>query len=120
MKTTSSEVIGIGRFKIKPGKLDEYKRLSERCMEIVRTKDSGTLQYDIFVNDDRSEIVFVERYKDSQALIDHFAHLGDELLQAIMATTESVAGEVLGEVSPELRAALATGPVRLFTPFMTP
>src|SRR5689334_18795356 len=102
MNTNASEVIGIGRFKIKPGKLDEYRRLSERCMEIVRTRDTGTLQYDIFINEDRSEIVFVERYKDAQALIDHFAHIGDDLVQAIMATTASAAGEVLGDVTPEL------------------
>jgi GrpB protein len=29
--------------------------LSAQCMEIVRTKDTGTLQYDIYFNDDQSE-----------------------------------------------------------------
>jgi hypothetical protein len=35
-----SELTGIARFKIHEGKLDEFKRLSARAMEIVRTKDT--------------------------------------------------------------------------------
>ena len=42
-----SELLGIARFKIHEGKIDEYKRLSAQAMEIVRTKDTGTLQYAI-------------------------------------------------------------------------
>jgi hypothetical protein len=36
------------------GKLEEFKRLAAQCLEIVRTKDTGTLQYDIYFNDDQS------------------------------------------------------------------
>jgi quinol monooxygenase YgiN len=31
---------------LREGKLDEFKRLSAQAMEIVRTKDTGTLRYD--------------------------------------------------------------------------
>jgi quinol monooxygenase YgiN len=50
-----SELQGIARFRIHEGKLDEFKRLSAQAMEIVRTKDSGTLQYDTYFNDDQTE-----------------------------------------------------------------
>jgi quinol monooxygenase YgiN len=50
-----SELLGIARFKFHEGKLGEFKRLSAQAMEIVRTKDSGTLQYDTYFNDDQSE-----------------------------------------------------------------
>jgi quinol monooxygenase YgiN len=88
-----SEVQGIARFKIHEGKLEEFKRLSTQCMEIVRTKDTGTLQYDIYFNDDESECIVLERYRDSEALIEHAAHLGD-MMEAILATG-SVSGELL-------------------------
>jgi hypothetical protein len=39
-----SELLGIARFKFREDKLDEYKRLSAQAMEIVRTKDTGTLR----------------------------------------------------------------------------
>jgi quinol monooxygenase YgiN len=107
-----SELQGIARFKFHEGKLEEFKRLAAQCMEIVRTKDTGTLQYEIYFNDDQSECVVLERYRDSEALIEHAAHLGD-LNEAIVATG-FVAGELLGEPSAELRAMMADGPVRLF------
>src|SRR6266550_250467 len=110
-----SELWGIARFKFHEGKLEEFKRLSAQAMEIVRTMDTGTLQYDIYFNDDQSECIVLERYRDSEALIEHGANLG-ELSQAILATG-SVTGELLGEPTAELRAKMVGGAVRLFTPY---
>ena len=112
-----SELQGIARFKFHEGKLEEFKRLAAQCMEIVRTKDTGTLQYDIYFNDDQSECIVHERYRDSEALIEHAAHLG-ELGEAIFATGW-VSGELLGEPSAELRAKMAESEVRLFTPYQS-
>jgi len=109
--------LGIARFKLHEGKLDEFKRLSAQAMEIVRTKDTGTLQYDTYFNDDRSECVVIERYRDSEAAIEHAANLG-HLFGAILATVSVVHGELLGEPSAELRANLADSEVpQLFTPY---
>jgi quinol monooxygenase YgiN len=113
----ASELQGIARFKIHEGKLEEFKRLSAQCMEIVQTRDTGTLQYETYFNNDQSECIVLERYRDSDALIEHSAHIGD-LMGAIVATG-SVSGELLGEPSAELRANLADSPVRLFTPYQS-
>jgi quinol monooxygenase YgiN len=109
--------MGIARFKLHEGKLDEFKRLSAQAMEIVRTKDTGTLQYDTYFNDDRSECVIIERYRDSEAAIEHAANLAD-LTEAILAMVSVVHGELLGEPSSELRANLADSEVpQLFRPY---
>jgi quinol monooxygenase YgiN len=112
-----SELQGIARYKIHESELEEFKRLSAQCMEIARTKNTGTLQYEIYLNDDQSECIVLERYRDSEALIEHLAHIGD-LMEAIVETG-SVSGELLGEPSAELRANLADSPVRLFTPYLS-
>jgi quinol monooxygenase YgiN len=85
-----SELQGIARFKFDDGMLEEFKRLSAQCIEIVRTKDTGTLQYQIYFNDDQSECIVLERHKDSEALIQHAANVGD-LMQAILAAGSSPA-----------------------------
>jgi len=41
-----SELQGVARFKFHEGRLEEFKHLSAQCMEIVRTTDTGTLQYE--------------------------------------------------------------------------
>jgi quinol monooxygenase YgiN len=98
------ELQGIARFRFHEGKVEEYKRLAALCMEIVRAKDPGTLQYEVYFNDDESECVVIERFRDSESLIEHAANLA-HLMEAILATG-SVSGELLGEPSPELRAKL--------------
>lgn len=110
-----SQLLGIARFTFHEGKVEDFKRLSEQCMEIVRAEDTGTLQYDIYLNDDESEAVVIERYKNSDALIEHLEHIGQELMTAITETA-SVHGETLGQPSEQLRELLEQSPVRLFTP----
>jgi len=110
-----SELLGIGRFKFHEGKLEEFKRLSAQAMEIVRTKDTGTLQYDTYFNDDQSECIVIERYRDSEAAMEHAANLAD-VSAAVLAIVSVVHGELLGEPSAELRAKLADSEVpQLFT-----
>jgi quinol monooxygenase YgiN len=110
------ELLGIARFRIHEGKVGEYKRLSARAMEIVRAKEPGTLQYDTFFNEDESECIIVERYRDSEAAMTHAANLA-EVSAAVIAIVTVVHGELLGEPSEELRAKLADSEVpQLFTP----
>ena len=112
-----SELQGIARCKFHAGGLEEFKRLAALAMEIVRNKDTGTLQFEISFNDDQSECIVLERYRDSRALIEHAEHFGD-LSEAIIRTG-SFAGELIGEPSAELMTMLAGGPIRLFTPYLS-
>ena len=108
-----TELLGIARLTIREGKLEEFKRLSAKCMEVVRTKDTGTLQYDLFLDRDGAEAVVIERYRDSQALLEHTANLGE--LSAALFEVCTGAGELLGTPSPELTKALEGSPVRILT-----
>jgi quinol monooxygenase YgiN len=114
----ATELQAIVRFRFNDGDVEAFKRLSAQCMEIVRTQDTGTLQYDTYFNADETECIVLERFRDSDALIQHGENLA-HLMDAITATG-SVSGELLGELSPELRARFtAGGPVQLFTPWLT-
>jgi quinol monooxygenase YgiN len=107
-----SELQGIARIKFYEGKLEEFKRVAAQCMDIVRTKDTGTLQYEVYFDDDQSECIVLERYRDSEALIEHATHLGD--MNAAIIATGSVSGALLGEPSAQLRAMMAESEVGLF------
>jgi hypothetical protein len=85
-------------------------------MEIVRTRDSGTLQYEIFFNEDQTEAMVFERYRDAEAAIEHFSHIS-HLMEPLMATA-SVTGEVLGTPNADMKVQLAKGGPKLFTPWI--
>jgi quinol monooxygenase YgiN len=110
------EIKGIARVKFLPGKVEEWKRLTEQAMEIVRTKDSGTIQYEIFFNEDESEAVVFERYRDANAALEHFANIS-HLMEPIMATA-TVTGEVLGTPNAQMRKNLSGDQPKLFEPWL--
>ena len=98
-----SELLGIARFKFHEGKREEYLRLSEQAADLVRAKEPGTLAYDLYLNSDQSECMIVERYRDSEAAMEHAANLG-HLFDAVLSTVSVVHGELLGEPSEELQS----------------
>lgn len=108
---------GIVRFTFHEGAVEEFKRLSAECMEVVRAKDTGTLQYDTYFNADESQAIVLERFRDSESLVQHGQNLA-HLMEGIMATA-TIHGELLGDPSDELRANLSPdGPVQLFLPYV--
>jgi quinol monooxygenase YgiN len=110
------EIKGIARVKFHPGKVEEWKRLTEEAVEIVRTKDTGTLQYEIFFNEDESEALVFERYRDADAALEHFSNIS-HLMAPILATA-SVTGEVLGTPNAKMNEELAKGGPKLFRPWI--
>jgi quinol monooxygenase YgiN len=112
--STSNEIHGTARMAIKPGKLDEFKRLVAECNEIVRTRDSGTIEYDQFLNSEETVCFVHERYRDSAAGLDHMADIGP--MMEPLSEVCDITGEVCGSPGPELRKALEDAGVPIYEP----
>jgi quinol monooxygenase YgiN len=113
------ELLGIARFRFLPGRRDEYLRLAEQARVLVEANEPGTLQYDLYMNAGQSECLVIERYRDSQAAMDHAANIGP-MFADVLATVEIVHGELLGDLSPELQANMAGSDIpAVFTPYMS-
>ena len=80
--------------KIHHGKLDEFEHLAARCVELVRTKDTGTLQYELYFNSDNTEFLVLSGIVTRSALLDHHKNLGDTM--AAILRTCSGSGEICG------------------------
>lgn len=117
MSAASNEIHGTGRFVIREGQLEEFKRLAARCVEIVRTQDSGTLEYDFFLSADGAQCFVHERYRDSAAGLDHMANIGP--MMEPLSKVCTITGEICGTPSPELRKSLEAAGVRIYTPFQS-
>ena len=112
-----SELQVTARLRIHDGKLAEFREAAAQCMASVREKDSGTLQYDWFMNDDQTECVVRERYRDSAAVMEHMENLG-EILGSLLSTCEMDL-EVYGAPSAELAAAAAPMGPRVYSHFQS-
>jgi quinol monooxygenase YgiN len=67
------------RMKIREGELEGFKRQAAVCISQAKKKDPGTLQYDWFLNSDKTECEIREAYKSSEALFTHVANLSEPL-----------------------------------------
>jgi quinol monooxygenase YgiN len=105
------------RLRIRNGQLSEFKAVAEKCVASVRENDTGTLQYDWFFNEDETECVVRERYRDSDAIMEHMANLGSTLEELLAVCDLSV--EVFGHPSAELMAATEGMSVGVYKPFVS-
>jgi len=110
-----NEIQGIARLQIHGGKLEEFKRVASQCMQVVRTKDTGTLQYELYFNEDQTECIVLERYRDVQSMLQHQNNIGG-LMDALLKTCTG-SGVACGKATTELIKALEGSPVRLFRPY---
>lgn len=100
------------RLSIHDGKLDQFKDVAARCMELVRAKDTGTLQYDWFL--DGSECVVREAYRDSDAVFEHMNNLGETLNELLSLCDMDL--EIYGSPSQELIEATSGMGARILAP----
>jgi quinol monooxygenase YgiN len=106
------------RLRIHEGALETFLTVAQACVESVRDKDKGTLQYDWFLNADRTECVVHERYVNSDAVLEHMGNLGDTLGALLDAADMSL--EVCGSPSEELAAASEGMDIKVYSLFQAP
>ncbi|WP_322410646.1 antibiotic biosynthesis monooxygenase family protein [Microbacterium invictum] len=114
MSRTSSEIHGTSRITIHEGKLDEFKRLAAECAAIVRTKDTGTIEYNMYLNATGTECFVHERYRDSAAGLEHMNNIA--VIMNSLSQVCTVTGEVCGTPSADLREALESAGVTIYEP----
>ncbi len=92
-------------FKINPGQIDDFKKITAKMIDAVREKEKGKgcLQYDWFYNEDLSECIVREIYRDSEAVLAHMGNVGPMLGQ--LAAISQLSLVVCGSPSEELKKA---------------
>lgn len=112
-----SELQVTARLSIHDGKLADFKEVAAACMQSVREKDTGTLQYDWFFSSDGTVCEVRETYRDSAAVFEHIGNLGDTLGELMSVSDMDLS--LYGEPSPELAAALAEMGASVYSPFQS-
>ena len=85
-----------------PGMIEGFKNQAAKCISEAKQKDTGTLQYDRFIDSDNTECEIRETYENSDALLAHVEHLREPLriLFEQFATDHSIV--IYGDPSPQL------------------
>ena len=93
------------RLKVRAGELDGFKQQAAEIMRQVKEKDTKTLRYDWFLNDDGPECEVREGYVDADAVLEHAQHIGEARAKLFRDFADDHNMTLYGEPSPALAAA---------------
>ena len=111
-----SEIRIRGALRVKPGQLEEFKALSAAMMKVSRERDQRTLEFTTYLNEDNGVWIALERYPDSDALFEHWAHQDQDLKARLLQTCEPMPLELYGTPSARLLDALSQYTPAVFAP----
>jgi quinol monooxygenase YgiN len=92
------------RMNVRSGKLEGFKRQVAECISQTKAKDPLMLRSDWFLINDGTECEVREAYVDSDAFIEHSAHIMEARAVLFRDFAENHHAEVYGEASPKLVA----------------
>jgi quinol monooxygenase YgiN len=95
----------IVRQSIKPGMLEQFKKLAVEYTAAVEANEPTTLGYEWFITGDGSTCYLNEFYGSSEAFLLHFENLGPKL-GAMLELSPLEEMIVLGEPSPQVQEML--------------
>jgi len=90
------------KMKIVHGMLEEFKQQAAKCISVVKENDPGTLQYDWFLNSDKTECEIRETYESSEAFLAHISNLREPLRILFEKFASGYSVVIYGDPSPEL------------------
>jgi len=65
----------IARVRVRPGQLEGFQTRAAEILRLAQEKDTQTLRYDWFINQDESDCEVHEAYLSEQGLIEHNQHV---------------------------------------------
>ena len=116
MSDNSEQVTVVAVATVVPGKLDELIDLVEELAAHTKETEPGMMGYRWYLNADKTEITVLETYENSAAVLFHGKNYQpfSERLDAVRTRTSL---RIMGNLSPELEAAIEAGGVKGHTPF---
>ena len=92
----------IARLKIRPRQLAGFKTQAAELLRLTREKDTKTVRYDWFIDEDAMECEVHERYLNEQGLFEHNQHVMDARAVLFDKYAYDHQMSFFGEVSPKL------------------
>jgi len=108
-----SRVYVLTEFTISPGKVDEFKKIAQELLEVVKQKESETLRYQWYLYKDQSKSYLVEEYPNAAALRVHIVDVGIILPKLLKISKPKFT--VLGKPNLAAREILSAAGAKNFT-----
>lgn len=94
----SQQIVYLDRFRIREGRLEDFKRYANEYSEFVEEKEPGVISFNFYVGDDGTDGTAVFVFSDAHALDDHL-DVASSRFQEGYELLSATAIELLGRAS---------------------
>jgi quinol monooxygenase YgiN len=107
----------IAQMKIRPAQLEGFKAQASRMIQLTRERDTQTVRYDWFIDEDTMECAVHEAYLTEEGLIEHNAHIMEARETLFKCYADDHRMSTFGPISSELEELFRrhAGGVRAFS-----
>jgi hypothetical protein len=96
----SEPFIFIGTHTIREGKLQDFKQSCGELVEVVEAKEPRLIAFNLYVNEDGSEVSVVQVHPDADSMLFHMQVARDHISEAYQSTLEKTERiDIYGEPS---------------------
>jgi quinol monooxygenase YgiN len=115
-KNMENAVKYIIEFSLQDGQQEAFKKILNELIPMVKANEPGTLNYQLYFNEDETKCYNIEEYIDSPAMLLHLANVGPGLGE-ILKISSITRLEFFGPLSPEAHAAAASFGALFYTSY---
>jgi hypothetical protein len=94
----SDQVIFVDTYRIRDGKVDEFRQATDEIVEFVTANEPRLIAYGVYINDEGTEATGFQIHPDSESIEHHFAVAGPKF-GPIMEFIEVAKIDVYGKPS---------------------
>lgn len=103
----SKPLIYISTWKIKKGKLESLKRLSQELVELFMEREQQIIAFNTFINEEGTEMTSIQIHPDADSMDSHMKVLGQAFTEVegmgeVMELIEPISIEIYGTPSVSL------------------
>jgi quinol monooxygenase YgiN len=101
----SEHLIFVDTFRVRPGRLDEFRQLAAEICAVVANEEPQVIEYSIHVSDDRMRGVGTQVHPNYES-VQHHGRLMRRFAERIVELTEIVSQDIYGPLPPAHLAAI--------------
>ncbi len=100
-----NQVQYIVEWSVNEGALDTVKQMAAESVESVEANEPKMMAFHWYVNKEQNKFYLVEWFEDADAIVDHFANIGESLGE-LLNHAQIARYEVFGDLTEEARQAV--------------
>ena len=105
-------------FTIEEEKIEEYKKLVQEMSRVVEANEPDTINYQFYLNRDKTKCIVSETYANSEAVLAHNTGIASQtILPKIFSVSRISRFDVYGNPSEELQKVLTSFAPQIYNPF---